>query len=148
LSFAWFAFATPATKLQYQDCEIDSRRMSHRLDMEIQVLDNLKSGKLLAWGVREGASLDEGPTLIPSHLSPRDGDDTAAVDWGTVGFEVIRFYLSPNSRHETAAAHITKETDIKPRIQAGQAAATAKRSTRANSNRLRGTEKEGPPACR
>jgi len=63
--------------------------------MEIQVLDDLISGKLVAWGVREGAPLDEGPTLIPPHLFPRGGNDTAAVDWGTSalrssGFSFLR----------------------------------------------------------
>jgi hypothetical protein len=107
LSFVWFACASREAKREYQTCKIDSRRMSHRLDMEIQVLDDLISGKLVAWGVREGAPLDEGPTLIPPHLFPRDGDDTAAVDWSTSalrssGFSFLRIRVMkpPRKRPE------------------------------------------------
>jgi len=99
LSFAWFAFATPATRREYQTCEIDSRRMSHRLDMKFQVLDDLMRGNLIAWGFREGAPVDEGPALIPGHLFPRDGDDTAAVDWEistlrSSGFSFVRIRVT------------------------------------------------------
>ena len=55
--------------------------MSVRLDMQFQVQDDLISGKLVAWGFREGAPPENGPTLIPAHLFPRDREDTAAVDW-------------------------------------------------------------------
>ena len=80
LSAAWFLCASEA-KFEYRTCEIDSRRMSHRLDMKYEVLEDLMDGKLVAWGYREGAAHNEGPVEIPGHLFPRDGDDTAAVDW-------------------------------------------------------------------
>jgi hypothetical protein len=73
--------------------------MSHRLDMNIQVLEDLMSGKLVAWGFREGAPLEEGPAQIPAHLFPRDGDDTAAVDWDvstltSSGFTFVRIRVA------------------------------------------------------
>lgn len=49
--------------------------------MQSQVLDDLVSGKLVACGFQEGASLEQGPTPIPAHLFPRDAEDTAVVDW-------------------------------------------------------------------
>jgi hypothetical protein len=55
--------------------------MSLRLDMQFRVHDDLISGKLVAWGFRQGAPPEEGPALIPAHLFPRDREDTAAVDW-------------------------------------------------------------------
>jgi hypothetical protein len=55
--------------------------MSLRLERQFEVLDDLISGKLVAWGVREGAPPEEGPMLIPAHLFPRDREDTADIDW-------------------------------------------------------------------
>jgi hypothetical protein len=81
LSFAWFGCASPEAKREYRACDIDSRRMSYRLEMQSQVLDELISGKLVAWGFREGAPPEEGPMLIPAHLFPRDREDTADIDW-------------------------------------------------------------------
>jgi hypothetical protein len=66
LSFAWFGCASPEAKREYRACDIDSRRMSYRLEMQSQVLDDLISGKLVAWGFREGAPTEEGPMLIPA----------------------------------------------------------------------------------
>jgi hypothetical protein len=81
LSFAWFGCAAPEAKREYQACEIDSRRMSYRLQMQSQALDDIISGKLVAWGFRAGGPPDEGPMLIPGHLFPRDREDTADIDW-------------------------------------------------------------------
>jgi hypothetical protein len=81
LSFAWWDFASEEIRRVYQTCDIDSRRMSHRLDMKFDLLDDLVAGKLTAFGFRDGASLEEGPVLIPAHLFPRGGEDTAVVDW-------------------------------------------------------------------
>lgn len=81
LSFAWFECASPEARRKYEECDSDSRRMSLRLDMQFRVHDDLISGKLVAWGFREGASPEEGPTSIPAHLFPRDKEDTAAIDW-------------------------------------------------------------------
>jgi hypothetical protein len=81
LSFAWFDCASPDARRIYQTCNDDSRRASLRLDMQSQVLDDLVSGKLVAWDFQEGASLEQGPTLIPAHLFPRDAEDTAVADW-------------------------------------------------------------------
>jgi hypothetical protein len=81
LSFAWFECVSDEARREYENCDIDSRRMSLRLDMQFRVHDDLISGKLVAWGFREGAPPEEGPTLIPAHLFPRDREDTAAVDW-------------------------------------------------------------------
>jgi hypothetical protein len=66
---------------KYRACDSDSRRMSIRLEMQSQALDDLISGKLMGWGFREGAPPEDGPSLIPAHLFPRDADDTAAIDW-------------------------------------------------------------------
>jgi hypothetical protein len=55
--------------------------MSLRLERQFQVLDDLISGKLVAWGFRGGAPPEEGPMLIPTHLFPRDREDTADIDW-------------------------------------------------------------------
>jgi hypothetical protein len=55
--------------------------MSYRLEEKSFLLDDLVAGKLVALGFREGAPLEEGPVLIPAHLFPRGGEDTAVVDW-------------------------------------------------------------------
>jgi hypothetical protein len=81
LSFAWFGCASPEAKREYRACEIDSRRMSYRLQMQSQALDDIISGKLVAWGFRDGAPPEEGPMPIPAHLFPRDREDTADIDW-------------------------------------------------------------------
>jgi hypothetical protein len=81
LSFAWFGCASPEAKREYHACEIDSRRMSYRLQMQSQALDDVISGKLVAWGFRGGAPPEEGPMPIPAHLFPRDREDTADIDW-------------------------------------------------------------------
>jgi hypothetical protein len=81
LSFAWFGCASPEAEREYRACDLDSRRMSYRLEMQSQVLDDLISGKLVAWGFREGAPPEEGPMLIPAHLFPRDREDTSDIDW-------------------------------------------------------------------
>jgi type I restriction enzyme M protein len=81
LSFAWFGCASPEAKREYRACEIDSRRMSYRLQMQSQALDDIISGKLVAWGFRASGPPDEGPMLIPGHLFPRDREDTADIDW-------------------------------------------------------------------
>jgi hypothetical protein len=83
LSFARFACVSDEARREYEMCDIDSRRMSLRLDMQFRVHDDLISSKLVAWGFREGAPPEEGPTLIPAHLFQRDREDTAAVDWKT-----------------------------------------------------------------
>ena len=62
-------------------CQIDWRRMSYRLEGKSFLLDDLVAGKLVALGFREGASLEEGPVLIPAHLCPKGGEDTAVVNW-------------------------------------------------------------------
>jgi hypothetical protein len=81
LSFAWFGCASSDAKREYRACDIDSRRMSYRLQMQSQALDEIISGKLVALGFRAGGSPDEGPMLIPAHLFPRDREDTADIDW-------------------------------------------------------------------
>jgi hypothetical protein len=81
LSFAWFGCATPEAKREYRTCDIDSRRMSYRLEMQSQALDDIISGKLVALGFRDGAPPEDGPMLIPAHLFPRDREDTADIDW-------------------------------------------------------------------
>jgi hypothetical protein len=55
--------------------------MSYRLEMQSQALDDIISGKLVAWGFRDGAPPEEGPMLVPGHLFPRDREDTADIDW-------------------------------------------------------------------
>jgi hypothetical protein len=81
LSFAWFGCASPEAKREYRACDIDSRRMSYRLEMQSQALDDIISGKLVAWGFRDDSPPEEGPMLIPAHLFPRDREDTADIDW-------------------------------------------------------------------
>ena len=81
LSVACWDFATEEIRHEYQACQIDSRRMSYRLDMQFDLLDNLVAGKLIALGFREGAPLEEGPVVIPAQLFPRGGNDTADLDW-------------------------------------------------------------------
>ena len=103
LSFAWFAFATPATKLQYQDCEIDSRRMSHRLDMKFDIVDDLVAGKLIAWGFREGAPVDEGLVMLPARCG-RERDPTNCMPLPCPGLLVfrpsVRMQVLIGRRHE------------------------------------------------
>ena len=74
--------------------------MSYRLDMKFDVLDDLVAGKLIAFGFRDGASLEEGPVLIPAHLFPRGGEDTAVVDWD---LSTLR-----SSSFSFARIHVTK----------------------------------------
>jgi hypothetical protein len=93
LSFAWFDCASPDGRRIYQRCNDDSRRASLRLDMQFQVLDDLVSGKLVAWGFEEGASLEQGPTPIPAHLFPRDAEDTAVVDWRKSTLKASGFFF-------------------------------------------------------
>ena len=99
LSFAWWDFATEEAKREYRSCQIDSRRMSYRLDMKFDLLEDLVAGKLIAFGFRDGAAVDEGPVLIPAHLFPHDGEDTAAVDWEnsalrSSGFSFLRIRVA------------------------------------------------------
>lgn len=81
LSVACWDFATEEFRREYKTCQSDSRRLSYRLDMQFDLKDNLVAGKLIALGFREGAPLEEGPVLIPPHLFPRGGNDTADLDW-------------------------------------------------------------------
>ena len=114
LNFAWWDFATAEARREYQTCQIDSRRMSYRLDMKFDVLDDLVAGKLIALGFRDGASLEEGPVLIPSHLFLRGGEATAVVDWDlstlkSSGFSFTRIHVAKpqagaRRRNRTAAA--------------------------------------------
>ena len=64
LSFAWSDFATKEVRREYQACEIDSRRMSHRLDMKFDLLDAAadspsSSSSLAATGPSKTARHDE-----------------------------------------------------------------------------------------
>jgi hypothetical protein len=93
LSFAWFDCASPDARRIYQKCNDDSRRASLRLEMQFQVLDDLSSGKLVAWGFQEGASLEQGPTPIPAHLFPRDAEDTAVIDWRSSTLKASSFFF-------------------------------------------------------
>jgi hypothetical protein len=93
LSFAWFDCASPDARRIYQKCNDDSRRESLRLEMQFQVLDDLFSGKLVAWGFQEGASLEQGPTPIPAHLFPRDAEDTAVLDWRNSTLKASSFFF-------------------------------------------------------
>jgi hypothetical protein len=61
--------------------------------MQFQVLDDLFSGKLVAWGFQEGASLEQGPTPIPAHLFPRDAEDTAVLDWRNSTLKASSFFF-------------------------------------------------------
>jgi hypothetical protein len=81
LSFAWWGCASWEDRRKYQTCDSDSRRMSLRLERQFEVLDDIISGKLVAWGFRDGAPPEDGPMLIPAHLFPRDREDTADIDW-------------------------------------------------------------------
>jgi hypothetical protein len=64
LSFAWFGCASPEAKREYRACDLDSRRMSYRLEMQSQALDDIISGKLVAWGFRYLSRLENhGPKL-------------------------------------------------------------------------------------
>jgi hypothetical protein len=123
LSFAWWDFATKEARREYQTCQIDSRRMSHRLDMQFDVQDDLVAGKLIAFGFRDGAAFDEGPVLIPAHLFPQGGEDTAVVDWDnsvlrSSGFSFLRIRVA---KPEIAALRKTRvkapgfeQTDLRP----------------------------------
>ena len=102
-------FATKEAKREYRTCQIDSRRMSYRLDMKFDLLEDLVAGKLIAFGFRDGAAVDEGPVLIPAHLFPHDGEDTAAVDWDnsalrSSGFSFLRIRVA---KPETTALEKT-----------------------------------------
>lgn len=103
LSFSWFYTATQEARREYQTCEIDSRRISLRLDMQFDVQDKLVSGELVGWGFREGAPAHESPILIPSHLFPRGGNDTATIDWDvsalrSAGFSFVRIRVTKPAR--------------------------------------------------
>jgi hypothetical protein len=85
--------------------------MSYRLDMQFDLLDNLVAGKLIALGFREGASLEEGPVVIPAQLFPRGGN-TADLDWRmstlrSAGFSFTRIRVTKpraGARKRTSAA--------------------------------------------
>jgi hypothetical protein len=99
LSFAWFGCASPEAKREYRACDIDSRRMSYRLEMQSQALDDIIGGKLVAWGFRDGAPPGHGPIPIPAHLFPRDREDTAEIDWSasslrSSGFSFVRIRVA------------------------------------------------------
>jgi hypothetical protein len=125
LSFAWWDFATKEARREYQTCQIDSRRISHRLDMKFDVLEDLVAGKLIAFGFRDGVVFDEGPVLIPAHLFPRGGEDTAVVDWDnsvlrSSGFSFLRIRVA---RPEV--------TDLgKTRVEGAESERTDLRTTR------------------
>jgi hypothetical protein len=63
---------------RYQTNRSDHARAALRRDMEYELLHRLADGKLTALGLREGASPDEGPVPIPTHLFPTDERE---VDW-------------------------------------------------------------------
>ena len=126
LSFAWWDFATEEVRRQYQSCQIDSRRMSYRLDMKFDLLEDLVAGKLVALGFREGAPVAEGPVLIPAHLFPRGGEDTAVVDWDmstlrSAGFSFTRIRVTkrqagPRRRKRSSATDAKQPTSpLSPR---------------------------------
>jgi hypothetical protein len=79
--------------------------MSYRLDMKFEVQDDLVAGKLIALGFRDGAPLEEGPVLIPAHLFPRGGEDTATIDWDlsalrSSGFSFVRIRVTKPPRRD------------------------------------------------
>ena len=95
--------------------------MSYRLDMKFDVLDDLVAGKLVALGFREGAPLEEGPVLVPAHLFPRGGEDTAVVDWDnsvlrSSGFSFVRIRVAKPQiaalRKKRAAVPKIKQTEL------------------------------------
>jgi hypothetical protein len=96
--------------------------MSYRLDMKFDVLDDLVAGKLIALGFRDGASLEEGPVLIPAHLFPRGGEDTAVVDWDlstlkSSGFSFTRIHVTkpqPGTRRRSRASASNSEQTRRP----------------------------------
>jgi hypothetical protein len=105
LSFAWFGCASPEAKREYRACDIDSRRMSYRLEMQSQALDDIISGKLVAWGFRDGASPEDGPMLIPAQLFPRDREDTADIDWSASSLRSSGHSFVRISRSEASDRH-------------------------------------------
>ncbi len=50
-------------------------------EMKGQLCKDIVTGKLVAFGKREGATLEETPIPIPPHLFPIDYLDKAIVDW-------------------------------------------------------------------
>jgi hypothetical protein len=121
LSVACWDFATEEIRHEYQTCQIDSRRMSYRLDMQFDLLDNLVAGKLIALGFREGASLEEGPVVIPAHLFPRGGNDTADLDWRmstlrSAGFSFTRIRVTKRQagarRRKRTSASNSEQTSL------------------------------------
>jgi hypothetical protein len=121
--------------------------MSLRLDMQFRVHDDLISGKLVAWGFREGAHPEEGPTLIPAHLFPRDREDTAAVDWKASTlrssghfFDRIRV-TKPRSRKRS-----TKPT--KKATQDGQTETTASQTDSDGGKKTKPAHPSEPPKPR
>ena len=121
LSAAWWDFATEEVRREYRTCQIDSRRMSYRLDMKFDVLDALVAGKLIAFGFREGGPLEEGSVLIPAQLFPRGGEDTAAVDWdlstlrtASFSFTRIRVTKSQPGTRRTKRTSAAKSEQTRP----------------------------------
>jgi hypothetical protein len=98
--------------------------MSLRLERQFQVLDDIISGKLVAWGFREGAPPEEGPMLIPAHLFPRDREDTADIDW------------SASSLRSSGHSFV--------RIRVGKPQVAAPRNKRATVDKIK--QIESPPA--
>jgi hypothetical protein len=95
--------------------------MSYRLDMQFDLLDNLVAGKLIALGFREGASLEEGPVVIPAHLFPRGGNDTADLDWRmsklrSAGFSFTRIRVTKRQagarRRKRTSASNSEQTSL------------------------------------
>jgi hypothetical protein len=139
LSFAWFGCASPEEKREYQSCEIDSRRMSYRLDMQSRALDDIISGKLVAWGFRDGAPPEDGPVMIPAHLFPRDREDTADIDWSasalrSSGHSFVRIRVAkpriPAPRKKRAVIPKIKQTELPPALPVLPTVASVSPATR------------------
>jgi hypothetical protein len=91
--------------------------MSYRLEMQSQALDDIISGKLVAWGFRGDAPPEEGPMPIPAHLFPRDREDTADIDWSesslrSCGHSFVRIRVATPQ-----IATLRKKRIIVPRIK-------------------------------
>jgi hypothetical protein len=71
--------------------------------MKFDIRERLARGKLIAFGMREGASLKEGPIRVPRYLFPTDRQDQAIIDWDagtltTAGHRFFRIRVSVPSR--------------------------------------------------
>ena len=86
-------------------------------DMREQVCKDLRSGKLVAFGMREGSAPEDSPVRIPAHLFPIDDQSAVTVDWDNSallsadgGFVRVRV-TTPSAKVHTKPRHRVRKAE-------------------------------------